>query len=244
MCMTSATANLLPLNVKYGMLDTVQNAQRRSSKAVVIIGGGCADADVPRIDEFRASGQGNSGRCHDEALSLTRGMGGAEAVDRAHLAGQTILVVEEQPLVSLDLRTALEQAGAKVMVARNATQALARINEFVFAAAVVDWRPDSEDRRVVARALKQKQVRFLFYATHPPEDVTTVRGAPIFLKPGCRRSRYWSAPASELLWILLQGCHSASLLSLSCYSIQQPCRCLKLAARAFQPTALMQQQGR
>jgi hypothetical protein len=27
-------------------------------------------------------------------------------------------------------------------------------------------------------------VRFLFYATHPPEDVTTVRGAPVFLKPG------------------------------------------------------------
>jgi hypothetical protein len=36
----------------------------------------------------------------------------------------------------------------------------------------------------VARALKDKQVRFLFYATHPLEDVTTVRGAPIFLKPG------------------------------------------------------------
>jgi hypothetical protein len=38
-------------------------------------------------------------------------------------------------------------------------------------------------------------------------------------KRSCRRSRYWSAPASELLWVLLQGCHSASLLSPSCYSI-------------------------
>ena len=35
----------------------------------------------------------------------------------------------------------------------------------------------------MARALKQRKVRFLFYATNPPEDVTTVRGAPIFLKP-------------------------------------------------------------
>ena len=103
---------------------------------------------------------------------------------RANLDGQTILVVEEQPLVALDLQTALEQAGAKVMVARNATEALARISEFDFAAAVVDWHTDSQDHRVVARALKQEQVRFLFYATHPPEDVTTVRGAPIFLKPG------------------------------------------------------------
>jgi DNA-binding response OmpR family regulator len=105
-------------------------------------------------------------------------------VDRANLAGQIILVVEEQPLVALDLRTALEQAGAEVVVAHNATQALARINDFDFAAAVLDWHPGSQDHRVVARALKQKQVRFVFYATHPPEDVTTVRGAPIFLKPG------------------------------------------------------------
>jgi DNA-binding response OmpR family regulator len=83
-------------------------------------------------------------------------------VDRANLAGRIILVVEEQALVALDLRTALEQAGAEVMVARNATEALAHINKFDFAAAVIDWRPDSDDHRVVARALKQEQVRFLF----------------------------------------------------------------------------------
>jgi CheY-like chemotaxis protein len=51
---------------------------------------------------------------------------------RANLAGQTILVVEQQPLIALDLQTALEQAGAEVMVARNATEALARISEFEF----------------------------------------------------------------------------------------------------------------
>src|SRR4029078_5268044 len=85
--------------------------------------------------------------------------------------------------IALDLRGALEQAGAEVVEARNAEQALARIGDYNFTAAVGDWRPDSEDHRVVARALKDKQVRFLFYATHPPEDVTTVRGAPISLKP-------------------------------------------------------------
>jgi DNA-binding response OmpR family regulator len=103
---------------------------------------------------------------------------------KAKLQGQRILIIEGEPLVALDLRAALEQAGAEVIEARNAAQALARIGEFDFTAAIVDWRPDSEDHRVVARALKEKQVRFLFYATHPPEDVTTVRGAPVFLKPG------------------------------------------------------------
>jgi DNA-binding response OmpR family regulator len=101
----------------------------------------------------------------------------------ANLAGQTILVVEEQPLIALDLQRALEGAGAEVVVARNAADALPRIGQFDFTAAVIDWRPATEDHRVVARALKQRKVRFVFYATNLPEDVTTVRGAPIFLKP-------------------------------------------------------------
>ena len=104
-------------------------------------------------------------------------------MDRANLAGQTILVVEEQPLIALDLQRALEGAGAEVVVARNAAEALPRIGQFDFTAGVIDWRPASEDHRVVARALKERKVRFLFYATNPPEDVTTVRGAPTFLKP-------------------------------------------------------------
>jgi len=105
-------------------------------------------------------------------------------VDRANLAGQRILVVEEQPLIALDLQRALVGAGAEVVVARNAAEALGRMGQFDFTAGVIDWRPASEDHRVVARALKQRKVRFLFYATNPPEDVTTVRDAPVFLKPG------------------------------------------------------------
>jgi len=104
-------------------------------------------------------------------------------VDRASLEGQRILVVEEQPVVALDLKMALEQAGAEVVVAGNATEALGRVSQFDFTAGVIDWRPQSDDHRLVARALKQRKVRFLFYATNPPDDVTTVRGAPVFLKP-------------------------------------------------------------
>ena len=95
-----------------------------------------------------------------------------------------ILVVEGEALIALDLQRALEEAGAAVVVVRTAAHALARIRQSDFAGAVVDWRPGSEDHRVIARALKQKNVRFLFYATHPPEDVTTVRGAPVIPKPG------------------------------------------------------------
>ena len=101
----------------------------------------------------------------------------------ADLTGQTVLVVEEQPIVALDLRTALEDAGAKVVVARDAAEALASIKRSAFTSAVLDLRPSSDDHRRIARALNKKGVRFVFHATLPPEDVTTVRGAPVFQKP-------------------------------------------------------------
>lgn len=101
----------------------------------------------------------------------------------ADLTGQTILLVEEQPLVALDLRTALEDAGARVVIARDAAEALAAIGKSSFTSAVLDLRPSSDDHRRIARALNKKGVRFVFHSTQPPEDVTTVRGAPIFQKP-------------------------------------------------------------
>ena len=104
-------------------------------------------------------------------------------MNRADLTGQTILLVEEQPIIALDLKTALEDAGAKVVIARDATEALDSIGRFVFTSAVLDLRPSSDDHRKIARALNKKGVRFVFHATQPPDDVTTVRGAPIFQKP-------------------------------------------------------------
>src|ERR1700730_9247572 len=104
-------------------------------------------------------------------------------MDRADLTGQTILLVEEQPIVALDLKTALEDAGAKVVTARDAAEALASIGRFAFTSAVLDLRPSSDDHRKIARALNKKGVRFVFHATQAPDDVTTVRGAPIFQKP-------------------------------------------------------------
>lgn len=101
----------------------------------------------------------------------------------AELAGQTVLLVEEQAIVALDLQSALEDAGAKVVVARDITEALASIARSTFTSAVLDMRPSSDDHRTIARALKKKGVRFVFHATQPPEDVTTVRGAPVFQKP-------------------------------------------------------------
>lgn len=103
--------------------------------------------------------------------------------DRLALDGETILVVEEQPIIARHLQRALEAAGAKVLMAHDAAAALPRIGQSYCSAAVLDWHPDSGDGQTLARRLKEEGVRFLFCATQPPEDVATRRGAPILRKP-------------------------------------------------------------
>ena len=100
----------------------------------------------------------------------------------AGLHGRSILVVEEEPIVAFDVKAALEAAGATVVLkaVRGAADA---IGSQSFSAAILDLRPGSDDHRPIARALKRRGVPFLFHSTHAPEDVATVRGAPVMLKP-------------------------------------------------------------
>jgi DNA-binding response OmpR family regulator len=100
----------------------------------------------------------------------------------ASLAGYKILLIEDLPVVALDVQTTLEAAGATVLWKRlhEAEQAL---REQSFSAAILDLRLHSDDHRPIARALRKRGVPFLFHSTHAPKDVTTVRGAPVMLKP-------------------------------------------------------------
>jgi DNA-binding response OmpR family regulator len=101
----------------------------------------------------------------------------------ADLKGATILIVEDEPLIALDLKATLEAAGASVTCCR-ADDAVRMVGAQAFSAAVLDARPGSSEHRPIARQLRDSRVPFLFYSTQAPEDVTTVRGAPVVLKPG------------------------------------------------------------
>ena len=101
----------------------------------------------------------------------------------AALAGVAILIVEDEPLIALDLQATLQAAGASVTCCK-ADDAVARVGQQKFSAAVLDARPGSSEHRPIARRLRDDGVPFLFYSTQAPEDVTTIRGAPVVLKPG------------------------------------------------------------
>ena len=93
-----------------------------------------------------------------------------------------VLVVEDETLIALELRAALEAAGATVVV-KTVKSAAQAIEQQGFSAAILDLRPGASDHRPIARRLKRRGIPFMFYSTHLPEDVTTVRGAPVVLKP-------------------------------------------------------------
>lgn len=132
-----------------------------------------------------AAGRWSGGRGADRALADIMAHiepeGGRAALER--LDGQTVLVVEEDAALADRLLTAVERAGAEALVARDAAEALARVAQFDFSAAVLDWRPEKSEHRALTRWLREDGVRIVFYATHAPEDVLAACGDPILVKP-------------------------------------------------------------
>jgi CheY-like chemotaxis protein len=109
------------------------------------------------------------------------------------LDGETVLVVEEDASMADRMMAILERAGAEVLVARGAEEALSRLAQFDFSAAVLDWRPERHAHRAVTRWLREDGVRILFQAAHPPEDAVLACGDPILVK---------QAPAAEIVGAL------------------------------------------
>jgi DNA-binding response OmpR family regulator len=56
------------------------------------------------------------------------------------LSGHTVLIVEDQPILALNLQIALEEAGAEAVVARGPQEALAWLRQTAFSAAIIDPR--------------------------------------------------------------------------------------------------------
>ncbi|HEX6000104.1 MAG TPA: hypothetical protein VFZ16_12035 [Hyphomicrobiaceae bacterium] len=134
----------------------------------------------------------------DQASKLFAGPGGLAATlaclkadndtgrvlqaDRSTLLGETVLVVESESTIAEKLQTALERAGAEVLVARTAVEALARVAQFEFSAAVVEWRPDTREHRTLVHWLREGGVRYLYCAGERPETVAPDAGIPVVLK--------------------------------------------------------------
>src|SRR5499426_2570223 len=121
---------------------------------------------------------------------LARRVAGAAAAEAegellpdAKLQGALILVIEDEPLIALDLSASLEDAGARVVQAANVEGALAAIDAHACSAAVVDFWLGLQTGRAVARRLKAKKIPFLYYSGRTLDDFTSGSGAPVVSKP-------------------------------------------------------------
>src|SRR5262245_16596396 len=80
------------------------------------------------------------------------------------LAGHSILVVEDEPLIALDLRQSLESAGAHVFAATQLQYAYQLAGHPDLSGAVLDYRLGHGDTAEIGRRLKERGIPFIFYS--------------------------------------------------------------------------------
>lgn len=100
------------------------------------------------------------------------------------LAGRRILVVEDDPIIALDLKTTLDGAGAVVIgPASSLDKALRLAQEVALDAAVLDVRLEHGDTLPLAVRLVGRRVPFLFQTSDPGVVAALFPDVPILRKP-------------------------------------------------------------
>jgi len=101
------------------------------------------------------------------------------------LGGVRVLVVEDDPLMAMDLEESLAEAGAAVVgLCRSVDEAMARTDVDDFAVAVLDFCLGSDTASPVARRLARRGVPFVLYTGASRRDPSLAEWAcPIVQKP-------------------------------------------------------------
>lgn len=89
--------------------------------------------------------------------------GGVSTMNSTTLVGQSILVVEDETLIAIDIADAFERAGARVKTASTLRIATRLMESDGLSAAVIDHRLGQEDSSVVRCRLKQRGVPYVIH---------------------------------------------------------------------------------
>jgi DNA-binding NtrC family response regulator len=100
------------------------------------------------------------------------------------LRGQHVLIVEDEPLIVLDLEQALSSAGAAVGVANTVASALEAAEAPAVTAAIVDLRLHGHSVRSVVERLSARDLPFIFYSGHSETPTgASWPSVPFLIKP-------------------------------------------------------------
>jgi DNA-binding response OmpR family regulator len=98
------------------------------------------------------------------------------------LSGRVLLVVEDEPLVSLDIAQMLTASGAHVVSACRIADAIAAVDRIEVCAAILDINLGQEDCSPICRHLSERGIPFLFYTGYA-DPLKDWSGVPIVAKP-------------------------------------------------------------
>jgi len=101
----------------------------------------------------------------------------------ATLQGERLLILEDEPLIAMDLQATFEREGARVVLARTMRQALRYADAAALSAGVLDFRVGSNHADPVCEALTRRDVPFIFFTGLSGALPKKWAATPIVAKP-------------------------------------------------------------
>jgi len=80
------------------------------------------------------------------------------------LVGRSILIVEDEPLIAIDIQRSFEAAGARVVAERTLQRALVAAEDADLSAAVIDHALGDGDSAPLCERLKQRDIPFVLHS--------------------------------------------------------------------------------
>ena len=87
-----------------------------------------------------------------------------------NMGGQSILIVDDEPLIALDVAQAFEDAGAIVTTTTTFREAMALVEKIGLTAAIVDHELGEHDSNQLYARLKARGIPFVTYSGHSRID--------------------------------------------------------------------------
>jgi len=103
-------------------------------------------------------------------------------MQRSTLDGRSILIVEDEAIIVMDLTMALEDVGAEVTSTGTLKHALLLVEHDGLSAAILDHGLKDGDSSLLSRRLKERGVPFLIYSGHSDAEAVK-QGVPYVSKP-------------------------------------------------------------
>jgi len=112
---------------------------------------------------------------------------GVIAVRGLALAGRSVLVVEDEPLIAIEIRDSLRSAGATVFVSHCPKEALQLADYPALSAAVLDFGLRDDEAGAVCERLNARDIPFVLYTGSSDGHEACRKGLPL-AKPASRRA--------------------------------------------------------